>query len=230
MIPRCTYRMQLSKDFQFAAAEGLVDYLAALGVSHLYTSPILQAAAGSSHGYDVVDPTRINDELGGEPGFRRLVAALRSREISVVIDIVPNHMATSGRASPWWWDILKHGRASPYAGYFDIDWEPAIWTVKGKVLLGVLDDRYGRELEAGSLSLERQGPEAVVRYHDHVFPVAPESLNGVDVDAVAKDVDAFDGLLQRQHYRLSYWRTAQEELNYRRFFTIDTLVGLRVEV
>jgi (1->4)-alpha-D-glucan 1-alpha-D-glucosylmutase len=221
--------MQLSKDFPFAAAAGCAEYLAALGVSHLYTSPILQAAAGSSHGYDVVDPTRINDELGGEPGFRSLVEALRARGIGVLIDIVPNHMATSGRASPWWWDILKRGRASPYAGYFDIDWEPAIWTVKGKVLLGVLDDRYGRELEAGSLTLERQGQEAVVRYHDHVFPVAPESLDGVEFDAVAKDVAAFDSLLQRQHYRLSYWRTAQEELNYRRFFTIDTLVGLRVE-
>jgi (1->4)-alpha-D-glucan 1-alpha-D-glucosylmutase len=228
--PSCTYRVQLSKDFPFAAAAACADYLAALGVSHLYTSPILQAAAGSSHGYDVVDPTRINEELGGELEFRRMVAALRDRGISVVIDIVPNHMATSGRASPWWWDILKRGRASRYAGYFDIDWEPAIWTVKGKVLLGVLDDRYGRELESGSLRLERQGSEAVVSYHDHVFPVAPESLDGVDVDAVAKDVDAFDSLLQRQHYRLSYWRTAQEELNYRRFFTIDTLVGLRVEI
>lgn len=230
MIPRCTYRIQLSKAFPFAAAEGLAEYLAALGVSHLYTSPILQAAAGTSHGYDVVDPTRINEELGGEPGFRRMVAALRDRGISVLIDIVPNHMATSGRASPWWWDILKKGRASRYAGYFDIDWEPAIWTVKGKVLLGVLEDRYGRELEAGRLTLERQGAEPVVRYHDHVYPVAPESLDGVDVDAVAKDLDALDALLQRQHYRLSFWRTAQEELNYRRFFTIDTLVGLRVEL
>jgi (1->4)-alpha-D-glucan 1-alpha-D-glucosylmutase len=222
--------MQLSKDFPFAAAEGCAEYLAALGVSDLYTSPILQAAAGSSHGYDVVDPTRINEELGGEPGLRRMVATLHDRGIRLLIDIVPNHMATSGRASPWWWDILKHGRASRYAGYFDIDWEPAIWTVKGKVLLGVLDDRYGRELEAGKLVLERQGLEAVIRYHDHVFPVAPESLEGVDVDVVAKDMDALDSLLQRQHYRLSYWRTASEELNYRRFFTIDTLVGLRVEL
>jgi (1->4)-alpha-D-glucan 1-alpha-D-glucosylmutase len=230
MIPRCTYRMQLSKNFPFEAAAGCAEYLATLGVSHLYTSPILQAAAGSSHGYDVVDPTRINEELGGEAGFRSMVAAMRAHGISVLIDIVPNHMATSGRASPWWWDILKHGRESRYASYFDIDWEPAIWTVKNKVLLGVLEDRYGRELEAGRLTIERQGAEAVVRYHDHVFPVAPESLDGADLDAVAHDVDAFDSLLQRQHYRLSYWRIAQEELNYRRFFTIDTLVGLRVEL
>src|SRR5579859_7030010 len=222
--------MQLSKDFPFAAAEACAGYLAALGVSHLYSSPILQAAAGSTHGYDVVDPTRINDELGGEPGFRRLVSALHDRDLRVLVDIVPNHMATSGRASPWWWDILKRGRASRYARYFDIDWEPAIWTVKGKVLLGVLEDRYGRELEARNLTLERQGPESVVRYHDHFFPVAPESLDPADVDAVANDLDALDALLQRQHYRLSYWRTAQEELNYRRFFTIDTLVGLRVEL
>jgi len=230
VIPRCTYRMQLSKDFPFAAAAACADYLAGLGVSHLYCSPVLQAAAGTTHGYDVVDPTRINEELGGEAGFRSMVAALHERGIGVLIDIVPNHMATSGRASPWWWDILKRGRASRYASYFDIDWEPAVWTVKGKVLLGVLEDRYGRELEAGKLTLERQGAESVVRYHDNVFPVAPESLDGVDVDAVTTDLDALDALLQRQHYRLSFWRTAQEELNYRRFFTIDTLVGLRVEL
>ncbi len=229
-VPRCTYRVQLSRDFPFAAVTAQADYLAALGVSHVYTSPILQAASGSSHGYDVVDPTRINSELGGETGFRDMVAALRARGISVLIDIVPNHMATSGRASPWWWDILKRGRMSPFAGYFDIDWEPAIWTVKGKVLLGVLEDRYGRELQSGKLTLERQGSEAVVRYHDDVFPVAPETLDGADVETVAGDIDALDALLQRQHYRLAYWRTAQEELNYRRFFTIDTLVGLRVEL
>jgi (1->4)-alpha-D-glucan 1-alpha-D-glucosylmutase len=230
VIPRCTYRVQLSKDFPFAAAAGCADYLAGLGVTHLYCSPVLQAAPGSTHGYDVVDPTRINEELGGDRGFRSMVAALHERGIGVLIDIVPNHMASAGRANPWWWDILKSGRASRYASYFDIDWDPAIWTVKGKVLLGVLDDRYGRELEAGKLTLERQGPEAVVRYHDQFYPVAPESLDGVDIDAVAKDLDALDALLQRQHYRLSFWRTAQEELNYRRFFTIDTLVGLRVEL
>jgi (1->4)-alpha-D-glucan 1-alpha-D-glucosylmutase len=230
VIPRCTYRMQLSKSFPFDAAAGYAEYLAALGVTHLYCSPILQAAAGSSHGYDVVDPTRISEDLGGEAGFRSMVDAMRAHGISVLIDIVPNHMATSGRANPWWWDILKHGRASRYAKYFDIDWDPALSSVKGKVLLGVLEDRYGRELERGRLTLERQESETVVRYQDHVFPIAPGSLEGAEPEAIVQDLDAFDSLLQRQHYRLSYWRTAQEELNYRRFFTVDTLIGLRVEL
>jgi (1->4)-alpha-D-glucan 1-alpha-D-glucosylmutase len=230
VIPRCTYRMQLSKGFPFAAAAGCADYLAGLGVTHLYCSPVLQAAPGSTHGYDVVDPTRINEELGGEAGFRSMVAALRKRGIGVLIDIVPNHMASAGRANPWWWDILKNGRASRYAPYFDIDWDPLLSSIKGKVLLGVLEDRYGRELEGGRLSLERQGDEVTVRYHDHLFPIAPGSLESDDLDAVARDLDAFDSLLQSQHYRLSYWRTAQEELNYRRFFTIDSLIGLRVEL
>ena len=145
------------------------------------------------------------------------------------MDIVPNHMASAGRANPWWWDILRKGRSSPYASYFDIDWEPAMSNVKGKVLLGVLGDRYGRELEAGRLVLERQGSEVVVRYYDEVFPISTESLDGVDIEATAADPDALDRILQRQHYRLAYWRTAQAELNYRRFFTVDTLIGLRVE-
>ena len=222
--------MQLSKNFPFEAAAGCADYLAGLGVTHLYCSPILQAAVGSSHGYDVVDPTSINEDLGGEAGFRGMVETLRTYGISVVIDIVPNHMATSGRANPWWWDILKHGRASRYANFFDVDWDPALSHIKGKVLLGVLEDRYGQELEGGRLMLERERSEAVVRYKDHVFPIAPGSLEGAEPEAIAHDLDAFDSLLQRQHYRLSYWRTAQEELNYRRFFTVDTLIGLRVEL
>jgi (1->4)-alpha-D-glucan 1-alpha-D-glucosylmutase len=229
VIPRSTYRLQLSKEFPFAAAARCAGYLAGLGVSHVYCSPILQAARGSAHGYDVVDPTRINEELGGEEGFQQMVEALRANGIGVVLDVVPNHMATAGRRNPWWWDILKHGRASKYADYFDIDWDPALSPVKGKVWLGVLEDRYGRLLEQGAITLE-PGAEPVVRYRDLAFPLAPETLDGQNVEAVRLDVDAFDSLLQRQHYRLSYWRSAQEELNYRRFFTIDTLIGLRVEV
>jgi (1->4)-alpha-D-glucan 1-alpha-D-glucosylmutase len=230
LTPRCTYRLQLSRDFPFQAAAQCADYVATLGVSHLYCSPILQAAPGSSHGYDVVDPTRINDELGGEPGFHRMVSQLRGEGLDVMIDIVPNHMATAVPGNRWWWDILKHGLSSRYAGFFDINWEPPVPSLKGKVLLGVLSDRYGRELESGRLALERRDDEVVVRYHDDVFPVSPASLDGIEVDAVARDLDAFDSLLQRQHYRLSYWRTAQAEVNYRRFFTIHSLIGLRVEV
>ena len=228
--PRCTYRLQLSKDFPFESAAGCADYFAALGVSHLYSSPILQAAPGSSHGYDVVDPTRISDELGGDPGFEDMASRLQREGVSVIIDIVPNHMATVVPANRWWWDILKFGLSSRYASFFDVNWDPPVPSLKGKVLLGVLADRYGRELESGALRLERLDGEVTVRYHDDVFPISPESLDGIDVNAVASELDAFDSLLQRQHYRLAYWRTAQAEVNYRRFFTIHSLIGLRVEV
>ena len=228
--PRCTYRLQLSKDFTFEAAASRAKYLAALGISHVYSSPLLQAAAGSSHGYDVVDPHRINAELGGEPGFRSFTGVLADHGLKLIMDVVPNHMATAGRANPWWWDLLLKGSSSPYAGYFDIDWDPQMSHLKGKVLLGVLADRYGHELEAGAVTLGRSGDELVVRYHDDEFPISQESVDGQDVDVVGRDLDALDALLQRQHYRLAYWRTAQEELNYRRFFTVDSLIGLRVEL
>ncbi len=227
---RCTYRLQLSRDFPFQAAADCAEYFASLGVSHVYCSPILQAAPGSSHGYDVVDPTRINDELGGELGFHRMVSQLRGEGLDVMIDIVPNHMATVVPANRWWWDILKEGLSSRYAGFFDVNWDPPVPSLKGKVLLGVLSDRYGRELESGRLALERRDGEVVVRYQDDIFPVSPASLDGIEVDSVVRDLDAFDSLLQRQHYRLAYWRTAQAEVNYRRFFTIHSLIGLRVEV
>jgi (1->4)-alpha-D-glucan 1-alpha-D-glucosylmutase len=228
--PRCTYRVQLSKDFTFAAAASRAEYLESLGVSHVYCSPFLQAARGSSHGYDVVDPHRINDELGGESGFRRFAAVVSEHGLKLLMDVVPNHMATAGRSNPWWWDLLQNGKSSRYAGYFDIDWEPAMSHLKGKVLLGVLGDRYGRELDAGRLTLEDKGSEVVVRYHEDEFPISQESLDGLQVESIREDLDALDSLLQQQHYRLAYWRTAQEELNYRRFFTVDSLIGLRVEL
>jgi len=228
--PRCTYRLQLSRDFTFEAAASRARYLASLGVSHVYSSPFLQAAPASTHGYDVVDPHTINKELGGEPGFHRFMGVLRKNGLGVLMDVVPNHMATAGRANPWWWDLLQHGKSSPYAGYFDIDWEPPMSHLKGKVLLGVLADRYGRELEAGRLVLDLSGEEATVRYQGNEFPISRDSLDGLAVDGIGEDLDALDALLQRQHYRLAYWRTAQEELNYRRFFTVDSLIGLRVEL
>ena len=224
-----TYRLQLSKQFRFDDAGAYAGYFASIGVAHLYCSPVLQAAPGSTHGYDVVDPTRVSEELGGEAALRRLVSALHEHELALLVDIVPNHMATAGRTNPWWWDMLQNGPSSRYANYFDIDWESPISAVKGKVLLGVLGDRYGKELERGALTLQREGSDAVVRYHDQMFPLSPESLDGLELDAVNQDTDALDAVLERQHYRLSYWRSAQEQLNYRRFFTIDSLIGLRVE-
>jgi (1->4)-alpha-D-glucan 1-alpha-D-glucosylmutase len=224
-----TYRLQLSKQFTFDDAAACAGYLASLGVARVYCSPILQATRGSTHGYDVVDPTRVNEDLGGEGALRRLVDRLREHGLQLVADIVPNHMATAGRENPWWWDLLRNGPSSRYANYFDVDWASPISAMKGKVLLGVLRDRYGRELESGALTLERHGSETVVRYHDFVFPVSPESLDGRELDLVNRDFDTLDAVLERQHYRLAYWRSAQEQLNYRRFFTIDSLVGLRVE-
>src|SRR6266699_2660580 len=224
-----TYRLQLSKQFTFDDAAACAGYLASLGVTRVYCSPILQATHGSSHGYDVVDPTRVNDDLGGEVAFRRFITALNEHGLHLVVDIVPNHMATAGRENPWWWDLLRNGRSSRYVTYFDVDWASPISAMKGKVLLGVLRDRYGRELENGALTLESQASETVVRYHDLVFPISPESLHGLELESVNRDFDTLDAVLERQHYRLAYWRSAQEQLNYRRFFTIDSLVGLRVE-
>ena len=229
MTPRATYRLQLSRDFTFDDAAGIVPYLAGLGVSHVYCSPVLQAAAGSTHGYDVIDPTRLDEELGGEDGFQRLVEAARRHSMELLIDIVPNHMATAGRANPWWWDLLEHGTASRYAKYFDIDWDPATSPIKDKVLLGVLGDRYGRELDAGAFRLDRESAGVVLRYHEHAFPISDLDRADGNIEDIEKDADLLDALLQRQHYRLAYWRTAQEEVNYRRFFTIDSLIGLRVE-
>src|SRR5216683_7072665 len=154
--PRSTYRLQLHAQFDFDAATGIAEYLRDLGVSHVYCSPILQAAPGSTHGYDVVDPTRVSEELGGEAALRRLVSALHEHELALLVDIVPNHMAAAGRTNPWWWDMLQNGPSSRYANYFDIDWESPISAVKGKVLLGVLGDRYGKELERGALTLQRE--------------------------------------------------------------------------
>ena len=229
VTPRATYRVQLSGGFDFKSAAGLTGYLASLGVSHLYCSPLLQAAPGSSHGYDVVDPTRLNSELGGDATFRDLARNLSERSLGMVVDIVPNHMATATPANPWWWDLLLHGRSSAYADYFDVDWKPTSSNIKDKVVLGVLGDRYGHELGAGALTIERHRDGFAVRYHDDLFPVSPDSFEDLDVDRIQHDPDAFDRLLERQHYRLEYWRSAQDELNYRRFFTVDSLIGLRVE-
>jgi (1->4)-alpha-D-glucan 1-alpha-D-glucosylmutase len=139
-VPSSTYRLQLHRDFTFADAAHQLAYLEALGVSHLYLSPITEAVPGSTHGYDVVDPTRINPELGGEDGFRGLVAAARERGLGVIIDIVPNNMSTSDR-NPRWSDVLRHGRTSRFAHWFDIDWGARdSVAVPGKVILPVLGD------------------------------------------------------------------------------------------
>lgn len=213
-VPVSTYRLQLTPDFGFAEAGALAPYLADLGVTHVHLSPVLRAAPGSRHGYDVIDHATISEELGGERGFRDMAARLRARGVGIVLDIVPNHMAIPVPESlnRQLWDVLKNGSASKYAHWFDIDWDAA----GGRVLLPVL----GAPLAecAGEITLDGSGQEPVVRYYDHVLPVRPgtEGLSLRD-------------LLDAQHYELGWWRTAIAALNWRRFFDVPTLIGIRVE-
>ncbi len=228
---RATMRLQLHRDFTFASATNLVPYMSSLGASHLYASPILAARPGSMHGYDVTDPTRVNDELGGEAGLRKLVAALRAAGLGLIVDIVPNHMAASGVENPWWADVLRHGRGSSYATFFDIDWGRS-----GKLLAPFLGQPYGEALRDGTITLARDGDEPVIQYFDNQFPIRPED----HAEVVVAQPDAFDPattvgrqrlhrLLERQHYRLAWWRSAGDEINWRRFFDINGLVALRME-
>ena len=170
-----TYRLQLHPGFTFDDAIATLDYLRDLGISHVYCSPYLQAAPGSTHGYDVVDYRRVNPELGGDEARARFVAKLDEFGMGQILDIVPNHMAI-GRHNAWWWDTLENGALSRYAPYFDIDWNPPEERLRNKILLPLLGDHYGRVLAAGELKLERDRGAFVVRYFDRVFPVAPESI------------------------------------------------------
>jgi (1->4)-alpha-D-glucan 1-alpha-D-glucosylmutase len=292
-VPRATYRIQFHPGFTFDHAAAVADYLADLGVSHLYASPYLQAAPGSTHGYDVVDPGRVNDELGGAEGHERLCRALNRAGLGQVLDIVPNHMAITGRQNRWWWDVLENGPASVYATYFDVEWKSPEERLSNKILLPILEDHYGCVLDAGKIRLQRRSAAFTIRYHDHVFPVSPRSLDdllersaaralseplafiseslgrlplptvtdrekvqkgdrnkrvlllqlkrwmeedpqiaeAVDrtVDEINANSDLLDELLERQNYRLAYWRAAARDLGYRRFFDINTLIGLRAE-
>jgi (1->4)-alpha-D-glucan 1-alpha-D-glucosylmutase len=292
-IPRSTYRLQLHHGFGFDAAAGIAEYMRDLGISHVYCSPYLQAAPGSMHGYDVVDYHRVNSELGGEEAHRKFGQKLGENNLGQVLDIVPNHMAITGQNNAWWWDTLENGASSRYAPYFDIEWNAPEERLRNKIVLPVLGDHYGRVLAAGELALERRGGTFVFRYHEHTFPVAPESMAGIlgkaadrhscrelgfladslahlpgavdsdwesllghdrdkevirtlltrlceeqaevagDIDFVIAEtngnIDALDYLLSRQNYRLSRWRTAESELVYRRFFDINSLVGVRTE-
>ena len=291
--PRATYRLQLHPGFGFDRAADVADYLAALGVSHLYASPYLQAAPGSTHGYDVVDPGKVNEELGGAEGHARLIATLGAAGLGQVLDVVPNHMAITGPENPWWWDVLENGPSSRYAAYFDVDWETPEARPANKVLLPILGDHYGRVVESKEIRLERRegtlphsllrppasgrpavpgrdrrprgcpgrsddlafiadslerlplptavDRESVLRRHRdkevirkqlaRLLAEQPETAAAVDalVEETNAYPDAMDAFLERQNYRLAYWRTARSDLGYRRFFDINTLIGLRVE-
>jgi (1->4)-alpha-D-glucan 1-alpha-D-glucosylmutase len=177
--PTATYRLQLRPGFGFDQAAEVVPYLSDLGISHLYASPYLQAAAGSTHGYDIVDPGRVNEELGGAEAHASMCRTLHSAGLGHMIDVVPNHMAIAGRQNPWWWDVLENGPSSPYATYFDVDWEASEERWPNKVLLPVLGDHYGRILEDGRLRLSYKKGVFALHYEDHVFPLDPSSLAGL---------------------------------------------------
>ena len=289
--PRATYRIQLRPEFGFGEVCAITDYLAELGVSHLYASPYLQAAKGSAHGYDVVSHRQVSPELGGEAAHARMCRGLAARGLGQLLDIVPNHMAIGTEDNVWWWDVLENGRSSRYASYFDVDWHPA--DEDNRILLPILGDRYADALAGGHLRVVREGARFVVTYYEHRLPLAPRSLgeplarvaakheapelgfladalaalpspNATDressdrrhrdkqviagllarlfehradladaVDAelatLSDDAARLDDLLERQNWRLGYWRYALHELPYRRFFDVATLAGLRVE-
>ncbi len=290
-----TYRVQLSPDFGFREAAGLVPYLSRLGISHMYCSPYLQASSGSTHGYDVVDHSKVSEQLGGAEAHSALCSALRAANMGHIVDVVPNHMAVSGPENRWWWDVLENGQRSRFASYFDVDWKYAqdSENIQNRVLLPVLGDHFGRVIESGDIQLVRDGGAFHVRYFEHRVPVDPRSLSELlfraasriehaeleflasaldylplpsaddrattrrrhrdkevirkrlevilddaphvrravdaEVDLVNSDPDRLDELLERQNYRLAYWRIARSDLGYRRFFDINNLIAIRAE-
>lgn len=289
-VPAATYRLQLGPEMSFNHARAIVPYLAALGVSDLYLSPIFQARSGSTHGYDVTDPTRISSSLGGPEGFARLSAALRGHGLGLVLDIVPNHQAAH-EENPRWRAVLQNGRALPDARFFDIDWDPPWPGLEGQLLLPVLGRRYAEALRAGELRLGWEDDGFALHYHDRRLPLnrhgwrmaleavvetlpqhsdptlrraierltgqveagvlAPDAvahqlhalqsafpeleqaifaaLSGFDPTAGAETAQRLDRLIAAQHYRPAFWRSAIGQLNYRRFFDIADLAGVRVE-
>src|SRR5438094_9506752 len=174
---RATYRLQFHKDFTFREAAALVPYLARLGISHLYASPLMEARPGSTHGYDIVNHSRLNPEIGSEADFDALVAALHEHGMGLVLDIVPNHMGVGGADNAWWLDVLEWGEASPHAEYFDINWDPLREDLQGRVLLPVLGDQYGAVLERGEIALRFDPCEGSFSawYYNHRFPISPHS-------------------------------------------------------
>jgi (1->4)-alpha-D-glucan 1-alpha-D-glucosylmutase len=308
-LPRATYRLQLNHKFTFNDARRIIPYLAQLGVSHVYASPILKARPGSMHGYDVVEHGVLNPELGTRAEFDVLVAELHAHGLGLIVDIVPNHLGIMGEDNQWWLDVLENGPAARFAAYFDIDWRPNRASLQDRVLVPILGEFYGTVLEQGELQVRFDAARGsfYVRYYDHRFPIDPreypkifagrmaaleatlpaedpdradlESLltafshlparNATSEEAVAiryrdkeahkrrlarlverspqvaqfieesvttlngasgepESFNALDALLEAQAYRLSYWRVAVDEINYRRFFDVNDLAALRM--
>nr|WP_298373422.1 malto-oligosyltrehalose synthase [uncultured Halomonas sp.] len=280
---RATVRLQFHSEFTLDDALPWIDYYADLGISHVYASPLLASRSGSTHGYDGIDPTRLDPELGGEEALERLVAKLRERNMGLILDIVPNHVAVGGSENLWWQDVLTQGQRSPYAKFFDIDWHSPDPLLNGKVLLPFLGGPYGDILHSGELRLNYEASTAgfYVAYHEHHFPIDPvyygailqhanedtlrslatcfdeaqtsadpqrlliearerlaQASEKADLQPALQHFDttseqgarALHDLLEKQHYRLAFWRTASDEINWRRFFDITELGGLRVEL
>lgn len=302
--PTSTYRLQFHSRFRFEDAERLVSYLHDLGISHCYASPILKARAGSTHGYDITDHNALNPEIGSHPQFERFSAKLRAHRMGLLLDVVPNHMGVGAGDNPWWQDVLENGRSSVHADYFDIDWEPLKPELRNKLLLPILGNYYGDELENGKIQVTFEHQRIVLRYYEMLLPVDPQTIpiifgvlgdlrgrhgdrlpellqileqlrgmppNWIEAQDLAetrrqklpeivgrlsdligssesvrqaledslvvlngkpgdpRSFDALHRLLEAQAYRLAFWRVSGEEINYRRFFDINDLVGLRME-
>ncbi len=214
-VPAATYRLQVHSGFRLQDAAEVAGYLADLGVTHAYSSPLLRSAEGSTHGYDTVDHAHIDEARGGRAGFDEFVAALHEHGLGLVLDLVPNHMGVDDpAAAPWWWDVLQHGRDSAHAAAFDVDWDFGGGKIRIPVL-GSADDVAKLEIVGGAGG---DGTDGELRYYDNRFPIAPGTEQGTPQEVHA-----------RQHYELVDWRRADSDLNYRRFFAINTLAGLRVE-
>lgn len=291
-IPLATYRLQLTSQFTFDDAGAVVPYLKRLGVSHIYASPFMMSRHGSTHGYDVVDPNRINPELGGEEGFERFSSTLKAHDLGLILDFVPNHMGVHGTENPWWLDVLEWGPRSPYAASFDIDWDTLPFRTRPGLLLPILGSSYGECLAKGEIELRYDPADGSFSawYFEHRLPIAPDRYGDIlrtvagspattadqreallaivardagrrapdraaflrlkqrlrDIagasDSFARGLEAYragtdrptqtqalHNLLERQHYRLAHWRLATSDINYRRFFDVNSLAGLRVE-
>jgi (1->4)-alpha-D-glucan 1-alpha-D-glucosylmutase len=228
--PLSTYRLQIRPSFDLDAAASVTGYLRQLGVDWAYLSPLLRATEGSDHGYDVVGPSLVDPARGGAEGLARFAASARDAGLGVLVDTVPNHMGVAvPRQNPWWWDLLTYGRGSRYAEAFDVDWDFGGGRIRIPVLGGDLDGI----VDAGELRIDptpsERAPHGTLHYFDNVFPLAPDSVQDDERDDLENPA-VVRAIVDRQHYELMFWRREAAELNYRRFFAVTTLAGVRVEV
>jgi malto-oligosyltrehalose synthase len=236
-IPTSTYRVQLSDRFTLDDLAAQVPYIARLGISHVYLSPIYTARPGSPHGYDIVDYGCINRVLGGQAAWRRLTDTLHAHQMGVVLDVVPNHMAADPERNALWRQVLRDGPSSSAARFFDIDWRPLTGLVRDRVLLPILEEPYGQALMKGVVQVEGDAHGYHIRCGSLNLPLAPSTLDALiagqpvqeAVEHINRNPDLLHQLLEKQHYRVAYWRPANDEINYRRFFGINELVAIHAE-